>query len=115
MGKSFTLLDHEQDPRVFAILVRLAADDDEETRVKAAYALGDHPGPASRQVLATLEQDAAEWVRKAATHAIGRLDSFVDDDVELQRRLEQKRARPPGGQQAAGQAPEPTSEGEGQC
>ena len=92
MGQSVTLLDHEQDPRVFSILQQLASDKDRETVLKAAYALGDHPSDASRAILKGLlrKYRGAIWI--AARHALDRLDQFAAEEVKLRRLLAQKEA-----------------------
>jgi 3-methyladenine DNA glycosylase AlkC len=73
-GKSYTLLDGTQDPRIFEILRALAADESPNVRLKAAYALGDHLCEEARNLLDDLLRDSSEEVRKAAENAKGRRD-----------------------------------------
>jgi predicted secreted protein len=89
-GKAFSMLAPDQDPEVFRILERLSTDSAVEPRMKAAYALGDHPGSASRAMLERLCCDQDTRVRAAAAHAISRLDEFAQIETEYRRALELK-------------------------
>ena len=69
MRRTYTFLDPNQNPRVFALLKTLAKDEAPTVRAKVAYALGDHPGKKTTTILERLSLDSDEQVRKAADHA----------------------------------------------
>lgn len=71
--KTYTFLDMNQNPRIFEVLTKLTEDESPTVRLKAAYALGDHPGQKTATLLDRLLLDHTEEVRRAADHAKARL------------------------------------------
>ncbi len=78
LKKNYTFLSPAQRPDIFEILRKLASDRDSTVRLKAAYALGDHPGESTLRLLDVLGIDSEERVRVAANHARTRL---IDDEA----------------------------------
>jgi len=74
-GEHYTFVRETQGPRIFEILRALAVDESPNVRLKAAFALGDHPYKEARTLLDDLLRDSSEEVRRAAERATARLDS----------------------------------------
>lgn len=92
-GKHYTYLAGTQDNRIFEILRALAVDESPSVRLKAAYALSDHPYKEARNLLDDLLQDSSEEVRKAAERAAARLDSQQALADECETRVDQSRTK----------------------